>query len=158
MNLGHAYPVCRPGNPLYYGGCLKIGLDRRGWMNQNTPNPRLALKWPHPCSLPIEWGSGGCPRMSTFDHEWYWTPRTGCQQGTEMGEAAFLAVALWLTRDESVGQRLWNGQRHRNRLRAHSGRRNQRVQTQSTPITTCVQWCFLIWLWRISWLQRLVSD
>ena len=30
-------------------------------MNQNTPNPRLALRLPHPCSLPIEWGKRGCP-------------------------------------------------------------------------------------------------
>ena len=30
-------------------------------MNQNTPNPGVALRWPHPCSLPIEWGSRGCP-------------------------------------------------------------------------------------------------
>ena len=30
-------------------------------MNQNTPNPGLALRWPHPCSLPIEWGRWGCP-------------------------------------------------------------------------------------------------
>ena len=48
-------------NPPYKGGCQKIGLDRRGGMNQNTPNPGLALRWPHPCSLPIEWGSRGGP-------------------------------------------------------------------------------------------------
>ena len=30
-------------------------------MNQNTPNPGVALRWPHPCSLPIEWGSRGWP-------------------------------------------------------------------------------------------------
>ena len=48
-------------NPPYKGGCPKIGLDRRGGMNQNTPNPGVALRWPHPCSLPIEWGSRGCP-------------------------------------------------------------------------------------------------
>ena len=30
-------------------------------MNQNTPNPGLTLRWPHPCSLPIEWGRRGCP-------------------------------------------------------------------------------------------------
>ena len=48
-------------NPPFKGGCPKIGLDRRGGMNQNTPNPGVALKWPHPCSLPIEWGSRGCP-------------------------------------------------------------------------------------------------
>ena len=35
--------------------------------------------------------------MSTFDHGWYWTPRSGCRQGTEMGGAAILAEALWLT-------------------------------------------------------------
>ena len=90
-------------------------------MNQNTPNPGVALRWPHPCSLPIEWGSRGCPRMSTFDHGWYWTPRSGCRQGTEMGGAAILAEALWLTPEESARQRLWRGQRHSNRLRATSG-------------------------------------
>ena len=30
-------------------------------MNQNFPNPGLALMWSHSCSLPIEWGSRGCP-------------------------------------------------------------------------------------------------
>ena len=30
-------------------------------MNQNTPNPGLALMWPHLFSLPIEWSSRGCP-------------------------------------------------------------------------------------------------
>ena len=139
MNSGHVYPVWQTGENLpYKGGCPKIGLDRRGGMNQNTPNPGLALRWPHPCSLPIEWGSRGCPRMSTFDHRWYWTPRSGCRQGTEMGSAAIQALALRLTPEESVGQRLWRGQMHSNRLRASSGRRNQREHTQSTPISTCV--------------------
>ena len=48
-------------NPPYKGGCPKIGLDRREGINQNTPNPGLALRWPHPCSLLIELGSRGCP-------------------------------------------------------------------------------------------------
>ena len=48
-------------NPPYKGGCPKIGLDRRRGMNQNIPNPGLALKWPHPCSLPIEWDSRCSP-------------------------------------------------------------------------------------------------
>ena len=48
-------------NPPYKWGCPKIGLDRRGGINQNTPNPGVALRWPHPCSLPIEWGSRVCP-------------------------------------------------------------------------------------------------
>ena len=61
MNLGQAYSGQTEENPLYKGGCPKIGLDRRGGMNQNTPNPGLALRWPHPCSLPIEWGKRGCP-------------------------------------------------------------------------------------------------
>ena len=30
-------------------------------MNQNTLNSRLALRWPNPCSLSIEWDSRGCP-------------------------------------------------------------------------------------------------
>ena len=47
--------------------------------------------------------------MSTFDHRWYWTLRSGCRQGTEMREAAILAVALWLTLEESAWQRLWRG-------------------------------------------------
>ena len=124
-------------NLRYKRGYPKIGLDRRGGTNQNIPNPRLALRWPHPCSLPIEWGSRGCPRMSTFNHEWYLTPRSGCRQRTEMGEAAILAVALWLTPEESAWQRLWRGQRKHNRLLSKLGQRNQKEQTQSTPILTC---------------------
>ena len=56
-------------------------------MNQNTPNPGLALEWPRPPLIPhwMRWWS--CPRMSTFDHGWYWTSRSDCRQGTEMGEA-----------------------------------------------------------------------
>ena len=83
-------------NPPYKGGCPKIGLDRRGGMNQNTPNPGLALRWPHPCSLPIEWGREAVPRMRTFDHEWYWTLRSGCRQGMEMGGAAILASGIMI--------------------------------------------------------------
>ena len=30
-----------------------------GWTR--IPKPGLALRWPHPCSLHIEWGSRGCP-------------------------------------------------------------------------------------------------
>ena len=61
MNLGHAYPVCWPGKILpRKGGCPKIGLDSRRGMNQNIPNPGVALRWPHHCSLPIEWGSRDC--------------------------------------------------------------------------------------------------
>ena len=90
-------------------------------MNQNTPDPGLAFRWPHPCSLPIEWGSRGCPSNVNLRPRWYWTPKSGCRQGTEMGGAAILSVALWLTPEESAGQRLWRGQRHHNRLRATSG-------------------------------------
>ena len=118
---------------FYFERPIRVGLDRRGGMNQNTPNPGLALRWPHPCSLPIEWGSWGCPRMWTFDHGWYWTPRSGCRQGTEMGSAAILAELLWLTPEGSAWQRLWRGQRHHNRLRATSGGETRGYRQQSPP-------------------------
>ena len=38
--------------------------------------------------------------MSTFDHGWYWTPRSGCRQRTEMGCAAILAVVMINSRGE----------------------------------------------------------
>ena len=85
-------------NPPYKGGCPKIGLDRRGGMNQNTPNPGLALRWPHPCSLPIEWGSRGRPpnvnlRPRVVLDTQVWLPaRDG------FGRSCPLAVALWLTK------------------------------------------------------------
>ena len=62
------------------------------------------------------------------------------------GRSHILAVALWLTPEESAWQRLWKGRSHYNRLLAQSGRRNQKEQTQSTPIPTCVQWNFRMWL------------
>ena len=98
-------------------------------MNQNTPNPGIALKWPHPCSLPFEWGSRGCPpnanlRPRVVLETQVWLP---ARDGD--GKCCLLAEALWLTPEESAWQRLWRGLRYHNRLRATSGWRNQRVQT-----------------------------
>ena len=74
-------------NPPYKGGWLEIDPARRGGMNQNTPNLGLTLMWHH-SSFFTHWiGLRSCPRMSTFDHGWYWIPRSGCRQGTEMREA-----------------------------------------------------------------------
>ena len=56
-------------------------------------------------------------------------------------------VALWLTPEESAGQRLWRGQRTSNRLRATSGGETRGYRLQSPPIPTCVQWNFRMWLW-----------
>ena len=71
-------------------------------MNQNTPNPRLALRLPQPCSLPIEWGSRGCPPNVNL-RPWSFQsmggtghPRSGCRQGTEMGGAAILARGIMI--------------------------------------------------------------
>ena len=89
-------------------------------MNQNTPNPGWALRWPHSCSLPIEWGSRGCPpnvnlRPRVVLDTQVWLP---ARDGN--GKCHLLAVALWLTPEESAGQSLWRGQRYHNRLRATS--------------------------------------
>ena len=51
------------------------------------------------------------PRMSSFDHRWYWTPRSGYRQGTEMREAVILVMALWLTPEERAWRRLWRWQK-----------------------------------------------
>ena len=47
-----------------------MSIDRLGQEGRDEPEypkPRVALRCPHPCSLPIEWGSGGCPR-TTLNH------------------------------------------------------------------------------------------
>ena len=98
-------------------------------MNQNSPNPRLALRCPHPCSLPIEWGNRDCPpnvnlRPRVVLDTQVWLP---ARDGDE--RSCPLAVALWLTPEEIAWQRLWREQRNYNRLRAQSGRRKQREQT-----------------------------
>ena len=73
--LSLAYPyVTRLGeNPPYKGGCPKIGSDRRGGMNQNTPNPRLVLRWPHPRDLTL-WIGHGHYSQNNPKPRWYWTP------------------------------------------------------------------------------------
>ena len=42
-------------------------------MNQNTPNPRLALRWPHPRGLTLWIGHGRYSRNNPKPR-WYWTP------------------------------------------------------------------------------------
>ena len=39
----------------------KDRLGQEGRDEPEYPNPGVALRWPHPCSLPIEWSSRGCP-------------------------------------------------------------------------------------------------
>ena len=55
-------------NPPYKGGCPKIGLDRRGGMNQYPPNPGVALGRPSSLGWTLWIGGSHCPRMRTFDH------------------------------------------------------------------------------------------
>ena len=131
MNSGHAYPSCvqTRENPPYKGGCLKIGLDRKGEMNQNTPNPGVALRWPHPCYLPIEWGSKGCPlnvnlRPGVVLDIQVWLP---ARDGD--GKCRLLAEALWLTPEESAWQRLWRRQRHHNQIGKTRGYRHSHHQS-----------------------------
>ena len=42
-------------------------------MNQNTPNPRLVLRWPHPRGLTLWIGHGRCSQNNPKPR-WYWTP------------------------------------------------------------------------------------
>ena len=42
-------------------------------MNQNTPNPRLVLRWPHPRCLTLWIGYGHYSRNNPKPR-WYWTP------------------------------------------------------------------------------------
>ena len=79
--------------------------------------------------------------MSTFDHGWYWTPRSGCWQETEIGEDILLLKALCLILEESAGQRLWRELRNFQQTPSNIRRRNQRVQT---TVTTN----YHMWLWR----------
>ena len=73
-------------NPHHKGGWLEIGPARRGGMNQNTPNPGLALEWPHYCLPSIEWDGRTLLRMN-LRSLWYWTLRSGCQQRRELRKA-----------------------------------------------------------------------
>ena len=61
LNSSQTYSGQTGENPPYKGGWWKIGYHQEGGISQNSPNPGLALRWSHPCSLPIEWGSRGCP-------------------------------------------------------------------------------------------------
>ena len=145
-------------NPPYKGGCPKIGLDRRGGMNQNTPNPGLALRWPHPCSLPIEWVEEAVPRMSTFDHGWYWTPRSGCRQGTEMGGAAILARGIMINSRGERRTKALEGTEDFQQTPSNIRRRNQRVQTVVTTNSHMRSVEFSHVALGDPWLRGLASD
>ena len=102
-------------------------------MNQNTPNPGIALRRPHPCSLPIEWSSRGCPpnvnlRPRVVLNAQVWLP---ARDGDKRSHSLLKALCLIL--EESARQRLKKGQRQNNRLQAHKSWRNQRESAIMLP-------------------------
>ena len=98
-------------------------------MNQNTPNKGLALRWPHPWSLLIEWGSRGSPR-TTLNHggtgHQLWLPvRDGDERSCHPSNGIMI---------NSRGERRTKALERTKDLQqtpSKTGRRNQRVQTQS---------------------------
>ena len=73
LSLAYPYVTRLEENPPYKGGCPKIGWDRRGGMNQNTPNPRLVLRWHYPRDLTL-WIGHGHYSQNNPKPLWYWTP------------------------------------------------------------------------------------
>ena len=62
--------------------------NKEGRDETEHPKPRISPEIvPSYATLPIEWSKESVIRMWTFDHRWYWTPRSGCRQGTEIWEA-----------------------------------------------------------------------
>ena len=122
-------------NPPYKGGCPKIGLDRRGGMNQYPPNPGVALGRPSSLGWPLWIGLSHCPRMLTRDHggtgHQVWLPARG---GDE--EVSSPPNGLKLT---SAGERRTKALRGPRQSR-HQGQSwwNQRVQTRHACSTW---WC-----------------
>ena len=121
-------------NPPYKGGCPKIGLDRRGGMNQNTPNPGVALRWPHPFSLPIEWGIRGFPRLQPSTTGDTGHPGLAAGKGLRWEVLPLSRGVMINSRGERMTKAL-EGQRHHNRLRATSGgeTRGYRHSHHQTP-------------------------
>ena len=122
-------------------------------MNQNTPNPGVALRWPHPCSLPIEWGSRGCPPNVNL-RPWSFRsmggtghPRSGCRQGTEMGSAAILARGIMINSRGERRTKALEGTEDFQQTPSTSGGETRGYRPQSPPIPTCVQWNFRMWVW-----------
>ena len=106
-------------------------------MNQNTPNPGVALRWPHPCSIPIEWGIRGRPpnEPSTVIERSgvvLDTLRSGCRQGTEMGSAAILARGIMINSRGERRTKALEGTEDFQQTPSNIRRRNQRVQTTVT--------------------------
>ena len=125
-------------NPPYKGGCPKIGLDRKGGMNQNTPNPGVALRWSHPCSLPIEWGSRGC--LPNVNHRLQVALDTQAWLPTRDGDGRSCHPSSGIMTN-SRGKRITKaleGTEASQQTPSNIRLRNQRVQTTVTTKTTCV--------------------
>ena len=94
-------------NSLYKGGCPKIGLDRRGGMNQNSPNPDELSGDPILGPTPLNRVRLLPPNDNPLTTVVLAT-RSGCRQGAVM-ESVTLQMELRLTSVESAGQRHWGG-------------------------------------------------
>ena len=92
------------------------------------PKPQISSQVAQLCSLPIKWGSRGCPpnvylRPRVVLDTQVWLPARD-----EVGRSYPLLKTLCLILEESAGQRLKKEQRQNKRLQEHKGWRNQRGQ------------------------------
>ena len=96
-------------NPPYKGEWLEIGYHQEGMINQNTPNPWLALKWHHPCE-PTHWmgweSVSNNPKPLVVLDTQVWLPVRDGDRRSHLP-----AVMLSLIPEESAWQRFWRGQR-----------------------------------------------
>ena len=101
-------------------------------MNQNTPNPGLALRWPHPCSLPIEWGGGGCPPNVNLRPRVVLDTQVWLPARDRDGKCCLLARDVMInSRGERMTKAL-EGTEVSQQTPSNIRRRNQRVQTTVT--------------------------
>ena len=89
-------------------------------MNQNTPNPGVALRWSHPCSLPIEWGSRGCPPNANLRQEVVLDTQVWLPARDGDGMCCHPSKGIMINSRGERRTKALEGQRISNRLRATS--------------------------------------
>ena len=146
--MSHLSHVCRWRNLPYKGGWLEIGPARIEGMNQNTPNPELALRLPYPSLVhPLNGVKGLSSECQPLITSGTGHPSLAVGKGRRWEKPA-PCRGIMLNLRGKCRIKVIGGTEKSDRLQAHTGWNSRYL----THLTSHITWILRCWVWLLGFL------